>query len=208
MYLYPSAIFAFQLHKVFELGGEDVPAFLIDNVPIGANLEKYRYEKLLASSPESKVAASSSSMFEFVEQFQHRTLSMIVRSEPLPADSDEYQQGQVQTVVAKNFEKVVLNPSKNVFLLVYAPQCGGSIAVQPIIDQVAKEIDDPDVIIARMDGTRNDFPVRGIPLTHYPSAFFFPKGPSRKEDGQLNFISWDDHNGSKAPHNSHVPVSE
>jgi hypothetical protein len=102
---------------------------------------------------------------------------------------------------------VVFNPSKTVLLLVYSPNCGGSIAVQPVFEQVAKEISDHDIVIARMDGTKNDFPIRGIPLTHYPSAFLFPKGPIRKEDGQLNVINWDDHNGSKAPHNSHVPVS-
>jgi thiol-disulfide isomerase/thioredoxin len=207
MYLYPPATAGFQLHMVFDMTMVDIPALIIDNVPVGANMEKYRYDKLLASHPDSKTPQLPSDLFNFIQQFQHRTLRMLIRSAPVPEDHNNHQLGTVKEVVASTFEEVVLNSDKNVFLLVYSPRCGGSIAVQPVFQEIAKELEyDSDILIARMDGTQNDIPVRGVPLTHYPSAFLFPRGAAYKEDGQLNFINWDDYNGSKSPHNANVPV--
>lgn len=207
LYLYPAAIQGFQLLAVFDMVSGDLPAFVIDNIPVGANMEKYRYDKLLSSSPESKFTTSAEGLFRFVQGFQHRTLQMIVRSAPVPKDHHNFVPGTVKEVVATTFESVVLDTTKNVFLLVYSPRCSGSMAVQPVFQQVAHELaGDSDLLIARMDGTQNDFPVRGLSLSHYPSAFFFPRGSVRKDDGSLNFLNWDDYNGSKTPHNSNVPV--
>eukprot|EP00475_Leptophrys_vorax_P037569 TRINITY_DN648_c0_g1_i9.p1 TRINITY_DN648_c0_g1~~TRINITY_DN648_c0_g1_i9.p1 ORF type:complete len:332 (-),score=98.76 TRINITY_DN648_c0_g1_i9:344-1339(-) len=206
MYLYPPAASGFQLHMVFDMTQMDVPAFVIDNVPVGANMEKYRYEKLLESSPESVRMQSPPDLFAFLQQFQHRTLRMLVRSAPAPTAI--HMPGTVREVVASTFESIVLDPKKNVFLLIYSPRCGGSIAFQPSSQELAKELEgDEDILIARMDGTVNDLPIRGIPLTHYPSAFLFPRGEVYKDDNQLNYINWDDYNGSKSPRNANVPVS-
>ncbi len=43
-------------------------------------------------------------------------------------------------VVGSTFSEVVLDPTKAVLVLVYAPWCGGSRAISPLIDQVSQSI--------------------------------------------------------------------
>jgi len=104
----------------------------------------------------------------------------------------------------------VLDPTHAVLLLVYSPRCGGSNAVQPVFKQLAEAVHSnpefPNVRVARMDGTKNDFSVRGIKLSHYPTALLFPA----RNDGviePLRVLYWDEYNGSHSPHNRNVPHS-
>ncbi len=53
--------------------------------------------------------------------------------------------------------------------------------------------------MTRFDKTQNDFPVRGIKVTHYPTVLLFP---ANNEKQSLDF---DDFNGSKVPHSKFVP---
>ena len=56
----------------------------------------------------------------FVEDFVEGKLSPSIKSEPVP----EKQENTVLKVVAHNYEEIVLDDSKDVFIEFYAPWCG------------------------------------------------------------------------------------
>jgi len=136
-----------------------------------------------------------------------KSLSLLVRSQPKILNPlPETKPGQIVEVVADTFKDIVLDPDRDVFVLIYSPYCGGSIAVQPVFELVAEAFkDDNRVVIARMDKTINDFPVRGIMVTHYPTAILFPAGIWGSPDYHL--LDYSDYNGSKTPHNTNIPHS-
>ena len=55
------------------------------------------------------------------------------------------------------------------------------------------------VRVARFDKTQNDFSVRGIKITHYPTVLLFPATELKTP------LDFDDFNGSKVPHSKFVP---
>ncbi|KAB5580648.1 protein disulfide-isomerase precursor [Coniochaeta sp. 2T2.1] len=101
----------------------------------------------------------------FVEEFVSGKMEPSVKSEPIP----ETQEGPVITVVAKNYNDVVLDDTKDVLIEFYAPWCGHCKALAPKYEDLASlyaksEFKDK-VIIAKVDATANDVPdeIQGFP---------------------------------------------
>jgi thiol-disulfide isomerase/thioredoxin len=194
----------FQVKSVFALTDKDLPALVIDNIPVGANVEKYRFEPTLEATRKE---FSAQDVIDFLSDFLRQKLKLLVRSAPIPTQDNVDQPGKVIEVVADTFEKIILDQDHTYLVLIYSPSCGGSIAVQPIMQQLAEEIkNNPELRVARFDGTVNDVPVRGLHYHHYPTAFLFLKNQKFKEDGSINALDWDDFNGSKEMHSRNVPV--
>ena len=90
-------------------------------------------------------------------------------------------------VVGKNFDDIVLDPSKDVLLEMYAPWCGHCKALEPTYKKLAKHFkDSKDLVIAKMDATANDSPP---PFTAegFPTIYFAPannKKNPKKYEGQ------------------------
>ena len=98
-----------------------------------------------------------------------------LKSEPVPAEPAK--PGEVAVVVGANFDKVVMDESKDVLLEVYAPWCGHCKKLAPIYDELAKEYtEEKDLVIAKFDGTANDLPHPKINVRGFPSIFFLPAG--------------------------------
>lgn len=199
----------FQLSDVFQLGEEDLPALVIDNIPNGQNVEKHRFEPLLYATRErSPGNPRAQDLMHFFNDFLDGRLSLLIRSAPLPQNDRTDQKGSIVEVVADSFDLLVNQDDIAVILFVYSPKCAGSIAVLPIIQELAQRYEnDPSIRIARMDGTVNDFPHLGIQLTHFPTLFLFSKGPKLDRSDRLNVWDWNDFNGSKHPHNQKIPHS-
>ena len=95
------------------------------------------------------------------------------KSEEAP---EVYQDGTVWKVVGSNFEEVVFDDDKHVFIKIYAPWCGHCKNMQPAWESLAASLKGvEDVVIAEIDATANDLPsnyqVRG-----YPTLFWAGKG--------------------------------
>jgi len=92
-----------------------------------------------------------------------------IKSEDVPET-----QGNVIDLVGTQFEKIVMDPTKDVFVKFYAPWCGHCKALAPVWEELGEAYkDQPDVIIARFDATKNEAP--GFKIEGYPTVKLFSK---------------------------------
>ena len=109
----------------------------------------------------------------FVDDFVAGKVEPSVKSDPIP----ETQEGPVHVVVAKSYNDIVLDDTKDVLIEFYAPWCGHCKALAPKYEDLASlyaksEFKDK-VVIAKVDATTNDVPdeIQGFPtIKLYPAG--------------------------------------
>lgn len=129
-------------------------------------------------------------VLEHIKKFVDGKLEPTYRSEDVPAKKEAA--GEVRTVVYKNFDEVVMDPSKDVLLELYAPWCGACKRIGPTYEKLAKAYAQhaDKVVIAKMDGTANDLPKKAnIELSKFPTIILFKAG---KEKEQVEFVQLTD----------------
>ncbi|KAI3972151.1 hypothetical protein MKW92_028954 [Papaver armeniacum] len=132
--------------QYFGLKADQVPLIIVQNT----DKQKYLKENLEADQINGNV-----------KPFR--------KSEPIPKVNDE----PVKVVVGDNVEDVFFNSGKNVLLKFYAPWCGHCKTLAPILGEVAVSFQsDPDIIIAKLDATTNDFPAHKFEVKGYPTLYF------------------------------------
>ena len=98
-----------------------------------------------------------------------------LRSQPVPETQDE----PVYVLVGKNFDEIVLNEDRDVFVEFYAPWCGHCKTLAPQYEEVAKafsSVPQDKLIIAKIDATENDTPNAGVEVQGFPTLYFYPAG--------------------------------
>jgi len=111
---------------------------------------------------------------ENAEAFIHEaiagTYKSYRKSEPVPEKNDE----AVKILVGKNFDEIVKDKSKDVFVEFYAPWCGHCKKLAPIWDELGELFEDQkNIVIAKMDATANAAP-EGLDIKGFPTLIFFP----------------------------------
>lgn len=92
-----------------------------------------------------------------------------LKSEEVPESNN----GPVFTLVGKQWEQVVMDPTKDVFIFLYAPWCAHCKKLLPIWDELGEQYaKKKNLVIAKFDATANETP--GIKLSGYPTIYFFP----------------------------------
>lgn len=108
----------------------------------------------------------------FVDDFVSGKVEPSIKSEPIP----EKQEG-VTIVVAKNYNDIVLDDTKDVLVEFYAPWCGHCKALAPKYDDLAAQYAASEfkdkVVIAKVDATANDVPDE---IQGFPTIKLFPAG--------------------------------
>lgn len=140
---------------------EDFPAFAIQDLESAA---KFPYT---AGELTTEVA----------EDFVERVLAGVVEPSLNSADVPESNDGPVKVVVGTQFNEIVLDKSKDVFLEVYAPWCGHCKNLAPTWEKLGEQVKgvkDSSVVIAKMDGIDNDIPPEGgFQVQGFPTLKFF-----------------------------------
>ena len=111
-------------------------------------------------------------------------LEPYLKSEPVPTSKD----GHVEVLVAKNFNEIVNDETKDVLIEFYAPWCGHCKSLAPKYEELAEKLkDETDIVIAKMDATANDVP-KTYDVRGFPTLYFAPKGskknPKKYEGGR------------------------
>ncbi|XP_029641000.1 protein disulfide-isomerase A4 isoform X1 [Octopus sinensis] len=140
----------------FEDSGEDMN--------IGIMTEEKRY------TMEPMDEFESSHIESFLDDFVSGNLKPHIKSQPIPKKD----KGPVVTVVANNFDSVVLDKSKDVLIEFYAPWCGHCQKLEPIYKKLAKSLQkNQNLVIAKMDATANDVP-SNFKTEGFPTIYFAP----------------------------------
>jgi len=137
------------------LSGKVVPAVAID-----AQGKHFVFDETATINTEA--------VNQWVKSFLDGALNPTIRSEEIPQSNDE----PVKIVVAKTFDQIVMDPTKDVFVEFYAPWCGHCKQLAPTFDELAKRFSPySTVVVAKMDATANDvdpkYNVRGFPTLKF-----------------------------------------
>lgn len=142
------------------------PAMAIHNFKTGARFPFDQQENSLQDV--DKIEA-------FLDNVHENKLDPVVKSQAVKSNQDA-----VKVVVGNNFENVVLDKSKDVFIEIYAPWCGHCQALEPTWKQLGQVMQENNaeenhsVVVAKMDGTVNDVPLSaGFQVKGYPTIKFF-----------------------------------
>ncbi|KAH7926761.1 protein disulfide isomerase [Leucogyrophana mollusca] len=140
------------------------PSFVIQDLE---KQLKYPYDQNTAVEPKE--------VSEMVSDFLAGKLVPQLKSEPIPETQDE----SVFTVVGKQFEEVVFDDSKDVFIEFYATWCGHCKRLKPIWDSLGDHYADvkDQIVIAKMEAQENDLPA-SVPfrISGFPTLKFKPAG--------------------------------
>ncbi|GAB1599379.1 protein disulfide-isomerase A4-like [Argonauta hians] len=140
----------------FEDSGEDM------NIGILTKGKRYNMEAM--------DEFDSSHIKSFLDDFTKGKLKPHIKSQSIP----KKQNSAVVTVVAKTFDKIVLDKSKDVLIELYAPWCGHCQKLAPIYEELAKKMQkNKNLVIAKMDATANDVPT-GYEAEGFPTIYFAP----------------------------------
>lgn len=141
---------------------------------------------------------------KFVGEFVEGKLKQHYLSQELPKDWDAQ---PVKVLVASNFEKIALDPTKDVLVEFYAPWCGHCKQLAPIYDQLAEKFKDrEDIVIAKIDATANE--LENTKISSFPTITLYKKDDKSKVveyngertlEGLTKFIETGGEYGQSAP---------
>ena len=108
----------------------------------------------------------------FIDDIFSGRLQEQIRSEEAPEQSDD----AVRVIVGSTHDNIVMDPTKDVFVMYYAPWCGFCKALAPTWGELAelyKEAAVDDLVIAKFDATENE--AKDVKITGFPTMIFYPK---------------------------------
>lgn len=168
--------------KAMNLVEDKWPAFVIQDI---SKQLKYPFDQSVALTPDV--------VGPFVQKFIDGSLEPSIKSAPIPETQDE----PVVVLVAKQFDEIVYDDSKDVFVEFYAPWCGHCKRLKPVWDTLGEKyaaVKDKLVMYvfdyftfiqwltflffsAKMDATENDIPPSApFRVNGFPTIKFKPAG--------------------------------
>lgn len=107
---------------------------------------------------------------QFLLDWKAKKLEPLLKSENISSKTHEK---HVRIVVAKNFEEIIMDNTKDVLVELYAPWCNHCKELAPKYENLALKTRHIDtLVIAKMDATANE--IKGLKVRSYPTIKFFP----------------------------------
>ncbi|XP_010015560.1 PREDICTED: protein disulfide-isomerase-like protein of the testis [Nestor notabilis] len=154
-----------RVFEYFRIREVDVPAVRILNLTSEA----------MYKMPADEVTLEN--LKEFCQSYLNGKAKLHLSSEEIPEDWDKM---PVKVLVGKNFNRIVFDKTRTVFVMFYAPWSYDCKKLLPIWDELGKRYEcRTDIIIAKTDITAND--ILSIGLARYPFFRLFPAGPGYQE---------------------------
>ena len=91
---------------------------------------------------------------------------------------------KVVSLTAKNFDSIVNDPTKNVFVKYYAPWCGHCVRMAPAYEKLAAEASSDDVIIAEVNADKHKSVSQKAGVRGFPTLKFYSKDNKKGIDYQ------------------------
>jgi len=172
----------------FRSSSADLPVALIVDWTFGMGNKPFKkYSLTNNGAPDAAALRNGSHVECFVRDFLAGTLEPWSRSEPVEQTLGEYNPSDgAMMIVGSQFEEVVVQGDFDVLVMLFAPWCGFSKRMQPLFDQLARQLQHIKTLrIVKIDATMND-------ITHpimqqmdgYPFLGFFP---AANKDGAQEF---------------------
>lgn len=154
--------------EAISMDPEIVPLFaiqqIVENKKYGINQTEH------PDGPSFKVIE------KFVADFFDNKVEPIIKSEPLPTE-EERAANPVVKLVAHNYDEIMKNTDKDIFVKYYAPWCGHCKKLAPTWEELAEIFgsnkDDSQVVIADLDHTANDVDIP-YDIKGYPTLLLYP----------------------------------
>lgn len=150
--------------KALNLAEPKWPSFVIQSLE---DQLKYPYDQ---SKPVEVEAVST-----MVADYVAGKLAPKLKSQPIPESQDE----SVFTLVGDQFDEVVFDDSKDVFIEFYATWCGHCKRLKPIWDSLGDHFADvkDQLVIAKLEAQENDIPASApFRISGFPTLKFKPAG--------------------------------
>ena len=123
----------------------------------------------------------------FVDLVHSEKLRQYFKSDKIPETND----GPVTVIVGKEYDQIVKDETKDVFVMYSAPWSRDCKQLAPIWKSLGEHFkDNNDIVIGEFDVTKNE--ARGVDVVFYPTLIFYPKGNKKdgvQYDGEKDFES-------------------
>ncbi|XP_029643538.1 protein disulfide-isomerase A3 [Octopus sinensis] len=169
--------------KKFKEAGKDVTFAISNRFDFSYEVSEFGAGELPSEKPIVTLRDSKDRKFVMKEEFSMDNLESFVndflddklqpylKSESVPSDNS----APVKVVVAKNFDEIVNDKSKDVLIEYYAPWCGHCKSLEPKYTELAELLaDESEITIAKMDATANDVS-KPYEVSGFPTIYFAPK---------------------------------
>jgi len=154
---------------IFQLTEEDFPRVGI--IQGSKNMGKYLFDRELTEK----------NMEAWIENFANGNLTPYTRSQKIP-EQDYDEADNLRVVVARNFDSVVLDESKDVMIAFYSPECPYSRAFFKVYEVFAEKLRNVDnLILAKINSDENEVP--GTDTQGVPYVKFYPKNKKENPKG-------------------------